>query len=235
MDLNKRGKTARFIIVELLFVLISIIVYRFVMGGIYDNPIDAELKWAHKPMNEYVLSAENDTVSEEILLNIPNIRSVHLNGKALDVTPDASMDVKVTHVDSGSVLADCSVSVIEAFDADGESFKIKLVGNEYTGGKFAISIHLDNPGSTRVVLTANTKSGIVTSFNDNADDKTNVIYRVKYGNVKMISKLFFILVFLLMVFLGIICLGIETRKIWELFPALMIILARKLSKKTKKR
>ena len=224
MDLNRKGKVVRFIGVELLFLLIAIIVYNFVLIGVFENPIDAELKWAHKPMNDYVMSADNDTVYEEILLNVPHISSISLNGTAEDVSPESSIDVMVTHVDSGSVLANKSVPVYKAFDSEGKNFRIKLVNNEYTDGTFAVSIHLDNPGSTKVTLMANAKPGIVLSFNNNPDDKTNIVYRAKYGDVGLVSMLYFVVVFFLLLFVGILFWGIEYKSIRELFPFLMIVL-----------
>ncbi|WP_026527626.1 DUF2142 domain-containing protein [Butyrivibrio sp. VCD2006] len=223
MNTKKWGKVVCFLLVELLLLFISIIIYRYRMNSFYEAPIEAGLKWAHKPNYEYILSAENDSVSEEIVLDFPNIQSITINGTSKDVASDAMVNVIVTHVESATVVADVSKLVSKAFDGDGKNLKISFSDNELTSGSYLVRIMLQNPGDTKVSLLSNIKPGIVTSFN-NSEDKLNVITKVRYGSVQMISGLFVIITILVMFFAGIVFLWVDLCDIKTLFPLLMIVL-----------
>ncbi|WP_196808807.1 DUF2142 domain-containing protein [Butyrivibrio sp. FC2001] len=221
MSDKKSVKIVRFLCVELLLLVIVFLVYKCQINDSFAKPITGGLKWAHKPNAEYDLSAENDSIIEEIILDVPKLREIVLSGRAEDVEPAAMIDVTIAGGDADFAT---SFQVQGSFGKSEDDYKIKLDNPIEAEGPISVSIRLSDPGATKVFLTANSKWGIVTSFNQNPDDKTNVIAGIGYGSVGMLSGLYVVVACLLFLFVGYIFLGLGKKEIYQLFPVCMIIL-----------
>lgn len=217
----KSMKIVRFVLAELLFLTIALLVYKCQIDDSFAKSINAGLKWAHKQNGEYELSAEKDSLLQEIELEVPDLKQIRLSGRAENVNPDTMLDISFGGSNSQTEI---SIPVLGTFGESEEDLKIKFDESIGTSGKYVLSVRLRNPGSTKVFLVANSKPGIAVSFNQNPDDKTNVITGISYGQIGKLSGLYFNVVCLLFLLVGYVCLGLEKKSMYQLFPIGMVIL-----------
>jgi uncharacterized membrane protein len=98
--------------------------------------------------------------------------------------------------------------------------------NDSAGKRYQLDIELITPEQSKIVLTANEKAGLVESVNANADDKTNVIYRVRYDNGRSLRYLYVCICLMLMVFvvLGYVLLVVKRVRIERAYVCLALVL-----------
>lgn len=207
MDNNLLKKIGKILLAEIIIFILAAIVYKIQLDTTFEDSIYAGLKWAHKVNNEYVMTADNPVVTEDVCLNMDEIKTISITGRAENINPETLMEVTVTDKASGDLLYSESHHLNDVFKSGDRDYDMHVDSAKCGAGEYVISIGLIGATSDVVVLSSNSKYSIVKEFNGDPLNKTNIITSVTYGQVRSLTGLYFLIVFVMMlaVLAGYIC------------------------------
>lgn len=247
----KKANTTNIIklaILEVILLLIAAITYKTMINPEINNKITAGLTWDHKVNYDYVLSADNPVLSEIITLDVPELKNIYISGRINEEIPDADnttpqpdnnnieedaqLLIKLTQKDNGQVLLEKTVDVSSTFptgmtEEDALPLKLKIKESEHADSTtYILNIQLINATDTQLVLTSNYKPGIVESFNEDTNNKTNVITEIRYASVHRIRFIYAIILLIMMLFVAVsyYLINIKGYTVTRFYMPLMIIL-----------
>ncbi len=190
----------------LLFFCVSILcllVYEAQIKPHVKDSIKSTVMSEHKPTGEVVMSAEASMLTEVFVCKVPKLRQIQIACKGKNISEKSLLLMTLTELDTGKTYYEKEFAVKDVISEKQKSkIKIKLKKSikKSEDKVFALSLQLVNPQATTLTITGNYKPGIVRSFNGDQDNKTNIIYSMKYSRCNELLELYIILCIALLSF-----------------------------------
>ncbi|WP_029323415.1 DUF2142 domain-containing protein [Butyrivibrio sp. AE3004] len=223
MDVVKKKKLLGFIAMIIFMAFSLIMTYVAQLDLSFENSVRDTWRWAHKSNVEWELELNDKAthLEEVFLCTVPGLESVSIYAKKAGTGADAKISISLYDVETGEMVGNRVKSISGVFEEEDFSvLKVKLPSDiESKNRYFRLAVDVENMKDGSLFLNANKKQGIVASFNNNEQDKTNVVYAIRYDNVGIIRPLFliwgvFVVLFVLFIYFFIIVKSFNITKIF---------------------
>ena len=181
-------------------ILLILIISCFVCGIVYKAQVewdnDAGVKYTlmatHKDNQQVVLSKDNPYIVQDFICNVPNLKKLQIEGMTENASPDSRIKVEIVGLDSGISFYEKEAGVSSFYNTKTRKkvYKLKHLPKITEGLVMRLRITLITNDDTKLILTSNNKPGTVTAFNGDTYNKTNIIYRMRYGRVSELAGLY---------------------------------------------
>ena len=207
---------------------ICMLVYKSQVELDSESRIIYTLMSAHKDNGTVVLSRDNPVIIEDFICNVDNLKKLQIKGVANSNVSDAKLTVEIIGLDLGKSYCKKKGKLNSFYNkkAKKKVFKLKKLPKESKGMMLRLIVTLECDDDTTLTLTANNKPGTVAAFNGVSSDYTNVIYRMRYGRLSELKKLYiflcaWVLIIIVVLYYMIVIKNMETTA-WFMVAALMI-------------
>ncbi len=201
---DKKQLLKRFIIFELLILLIGVAVYKFQMTGMSGRSMVSSLKLLHKTNGEFILDAANPIVSEVVNLDFDNIKEISVDMTAIEMNDTAVLEYTVANAVTGEIYAELTDEADDLLNPDKETSLFATFDEKInTDDPFVVKLELVNARNASISVVTNMKFGIVESFNGDINNKTNIVSEVEFGKAKFLKGYYLLILILIMVFVAI--------------------------------
>lgn len=191
-------KIGRILVAEIVIFLLAVLVYRIQLDGYFDDNIFAGLEWDHKDNYEYVMSAENPVAEEDIYFGMREIKTIAVTGRADNIDPDTHIEFTVINKATGEVQYSENHLLKDVLGPKDRDYVMYVDSAKCSEGEYIIRVSLIDCKADTVTFAYNLKYSIVKAFNSDPQNKINIITKVTYGQVRSLTKLYFIVVFIIM-------------------------------------
>ena len=191
MDVAKRNKFLGFVILVLFMALSVIITYKAQMGSGFHKEIKDTWRWAHKEAVEYAieLNGDNGHLEQSFLCPVPDLSCVNVRIRTKDIkSNDAVVNISLIDNSTGETIGYKRNELLGISDEeDFSDVKVPLdSGIDSKDHVYTLSLDVENLGEGCLYINSNVKQGLVTSFNGNEADKTNIISQI--ANILFITS-----------------------------------------------
>lgn len=189
------------VLLALGMVVLFLLVYKAQIEPHAGDVIVSTVMSEHKTTSEVIMSAEAPIVSEVFVCKVPKLKQIRIACKGKNISEDASLLMTLTEIDTGKVHYKKEVSVKKIISTKSAKVRMKMKKSikDSEGKIFILSWQLLNPGDTVLTIKGNYKPGIVHSFNGIPDNKTNIIYNMRYSKCKELFVLYIALCIALLI------------------------------------
>lgn len=216
----------------LLFLLtlcfIFLLVYKAQLTEKLTNSVTCTLTSLHKPNGATCMSDEKPLLTQTFTCTVPSLQQIRLECQGENINSNATVLVILSDADTNEdyYRRECAITQIARSSPRKTSITLNPPLENSEGKTLTLSLELINGNGTIINFTSNTKQGIVKSFNNIENDKTNIIYDITYSNCIVLRKLYVILCAALLFFAGVsfYLLIIRQKTISEVFIPLAFIL-----------
>lgn len=195
MGESGKKKLVGFLIFSLFIIISLVMTYKARLATKFDDPVKDTWSWSHKHPYErqVVLDASNSHLVEKFLCTVPDLRQVSIYVKKQELNDGARLIVALSEAD-GEQVASKTFSSSDLSDKDFTVLELEFEAKADSKDNFYdLNIDAENVTSGGFSVNANTKHVLATSFNGIEEDKTNVVYDIRYGNASNIRILFALL------------------------------------------
>ncbi len=189
------------IVLILTLCVVCLLVYKAQLADSFDKKIKATLMWEHKENYSVELSANKPSLTQVFTCTVPKLKTLRMECKGKKINPNTYIEVSLTEPGSGKEYYHKKVRLSTLVKSSKKKIKFtmkKSIANS-ENKQLIFNISLIDAEDSVVKITANYKPGIVTSFDGDQNNKTNVIYSIHYSNTKHLKRMFAILCVLLLV------------------------------------
>lgn len=192
---NLRKNIISILIILLLSFVFCMLIYKSQVEWEGDTRIKYTLMSTHKNNGEVVLSKDNPVVYEDFICNVPSLKKIQIEGVVDGSLSKSNLLVEVIGLDTGKTYYKKQGLVSSFYNSKAKKkvYKLKKMPADTEGMVLRVIVTLETEADGRLVLTSNNKPGTVLSFDGNAYDYTNIIYRMRYGYVSELSGLYWFL------------------------------------------
>lgn len=196
--------TLSFICIFLCFIMA--LTYKSYFSGRLDTPATCTLATLHKDTVQTTLSASQPELTQEFLCTVPELKKLRIKCIASTIHADSRMIITLTDPEtSQSITKKKKVSALfKKKKTKYVNLSLKDTFSDTENKTFILSIVLLDPQDTAIDITCNSKPGIVESFNQDPNNKTNIIYDLSYSDCRFLKGLVFVL-FLSLLSFTILC------------------------------
>ena len=199
----KTSSAFKLIIIQIVIILFSLITYKTMIRPELQTKIQAGLSWEHKTNYDFVLSADTPEISEVVKLDVPSLFNIYITGKVLDAdSEDFPVLISVTDASTGEILSSKTQNAYACFGDEDTSVKIKLK-NPAVYNEYILTVAIQNPGNSKLILSSNIKPGIVSSVNGDETNKTNIITKIKYSSFEILKPVFLLILAAILIFITV--------------------------------
>ena len=186
--------------------MVCLLVYKAQIREHMSEPVYCTLMSEHKENKEAVLREDTRSLSEQFVCKVPELCRIMIEGRAENISSEARVEIILSDTESGQEYYHREKAVSEIFTEKAAKVKLKLneTQSDSQDKNLTLTVSLINAGETHIYLTANSKPGIVSSFNQDTDDHTNVIWSLEYSSCENLKILYIILCVSLLGF-GAVC------------------------------
>lgn len=174
--------------------------YKAELQDLIYGPVKMTMASVHKSDMEFdlILDRNNPSVTETFYHAVPDIKTISFRVNKDRKGQGGTLRVRLSGAGSGQTILE------ETYDASALNGEITLtLPSKYASRSeelLTLSIDYEEPGSTSLILTANTKSGFVYAYNGDTNSRNNVISEMTYSRGESLKKLFVILCVMLTLF-----------------------------------
>jgi len=189
------------IILTLSLCVVFLLVYKAQLADSFDKKIKATLMWEHKENYSVELSADKPSLTQVFTCTVPKLKTLRIECKGKKINPNTHIEISLTEPGSGKEYYHKKVRLNNLVKSSKKKIKFnmkKSIANS-ENKQLIFNISLIDVEDSVVEITANYKAGIVTSFDGDKNNKTNVIYSMHYSNTKHLKGLFLVVCVLLLV------------------------------------
>lgn len=189
------------IILTLSLCVVFLLVYKAQLADSFDKKIKATLMWEHKENYSVELSADKPSLTQVFTCTVPKLKTLRMECKGKKINPNTYIEISLTEPGSGKEYYHKKVRLNKLVKSSKKKIKFnmkKSIANS-ENKQLIFNISLIDVEDSVVEITANYKAGIVTSFDGDQNNKTNVIYSMHYSNTKHLKGLFLVVCVLLLV------------------------------------
>lgn len=182
--------------------IVFVVVYKAQLRDKLGDAVECTLMSEHKENATVYLSEDMPVFSEMFLCQVPELRVISVECKGIELDKSASLIMRLSDADTGEEYYYKKKSIDKIVGKNEKLIHMKLddVHKDSEGKLLILSWELVDGDGTVLALTSNQKQGIVTSVNGLQQDKTNIIYRIKYSDCRGLKLLYGILCMALLVF-----------------------------------
>ncbi|MBQ9983257.1 MAG: DUF2142 domain-containing protein [Lachnospiraceae bacterium] len=198
----------------LVLAILCLLVYKAQLEPKLDNINTCTLMWEHKENSYVELSAQKTSLTQVFTCTVPRLRRLQLQCVGKNINPNTQIEISLTEPGSGKEYYYRNVPLSDVVNNKKQiiTLKMKNLIKNSENKQFILSVMLINPEDSVVRLSANYKTGIVTSFDGVQENKTNVIYAMKYYNTGYLKQVYGVLCGLLLLIAALSYYWIIVRK-----------------------
>ena len=182
--------------------IIFVVVYKAQIRDKLRNAVECTLMSEHKENAAVYLSDDMPVFSETFLCQVPELRVISVECEGSELGKNATLIMRLSDADTGEeyYYKKKAVSKIAGKTVKLIHMKLDKVQRDSEGKLLILSWELVDGDGTVLALTSNQKQGLVTGVNGIQQDKTNIIYRMKYSDCSELKLLYGILCVALLLF-----------------------------------
>lgn len=229
---KKNNLTKKQIYGGVVFLLALCAVFWFVYKAQLNESLDERnhctLMWEHKVNGLLELSKDKPSVTQVFTCTVPKLKVIQIQCKGKKINPNTKLQITLTEPGTGKEYYNKTVSLSKVVKRKKSLVivRVKKVIKNSENKQLILNVSLLDAEDSKVLVTANTKPGIVTSFDGMTDNKTNIIYGLKYSQAKYLKDVYVAICILLLVtaLLGYYLIVIRKKTVEQYFVPLALLM-----------
>ena len=208
---------------------VCVLVYKAQFRFNLHKPVQYIMMTTHKTNDEVILTKDSPSLTEEFSCSVPELKSFSIECTAYRISSDARVSVTLSDVESGRILYRDNLKVTGLTKNSSSKYLKCSLDNAFSDSEarlLRLELTLKNAKDTTLHFTANQRQILVSSFNDNPEDHSNIIYSLSYSDNSFMSLFYAILciALLLLAALAYFLIIIRRQTIQQFFVPLALIL-----------
>ena len=217
-------------LVFLLFISgVCVIVYKAQFRYDLHKPVQYIMMTTHKTNGEVILTKDSPSLTEEFFCSVPELKNFSMECTAYRASSDARISITLSDAESGQTLYRDSQKITGLIKASNSRYLKCSLDEEFTDSEsrlLRLELTLEHAQDTTLHFTANQRQILVSSFNDNPADHSNVVYSLSYSDNSFMSLFYAVLCAALLLFaaLAYYLIIIRRQKVQQFFVPLALML-----------
>ena len=222
------GRFGAGLLLALGLIMVFALEYKADLRQNLEKSIPVTMYFKHKENTVQEINDQAPVFEEDFLCTVPNLKRLKLHTDKVQVEDDTRMELSLVNLDTGKT---CYFRDFPAAKIRRSIYQMTMEQplKDSEGAVMRLKIRLIAKKSgqeNRICLTAGQRYGFVKAVNGDKNNKTNVIYKMYYGNRSGLKRLYLLLCAALLLLAGIayFLLVICRRTLWQAYLPLALVL-----------